>query len=190
MSVAASSAATAEVNKHATQTPASVAPEIEDKRNIISAPSVRDLDKDAKSGCLCRETSLATIARKPLKRQATVGRVGIAAIEPVAICGDSGLLTASILPDLAAQIGDQAKQLFVVGLHETNFGWRRKAVQLNAVQSFAAGSSRLRGPRAHRSKPRPVPIATRLTGLRWAIKRSCDQEGLKLNQSEKQRRPT
>jgi len=43
---------------------------------------VRDLDKDAKSGCLWQlrttdgpKTSLATIARKPLKRQAAVGRL-------------------------------------------------------------------------------------------------------------------
>jgi hypothetical protein len=36
----------------AAQTPDSVAREIKDKRNIIGAPSVRDLDEDAKSGCL------------------------------------------------------------------------------------------------------------------------------------------
>src|SRR5690349_5196002 len=50
------------------------------------------------------ETSLATIARKLLKRQAAVGRLVIATIEAVAICGNSGLLTASIPPDLATRV--------------------------------------------------------------------------------------
>jgi hypothetical protein len=38
MSVAASCAATVAANMHAAQTPASAAPEMADKRNIISAP--------------------------------------------------------------------------------------------------------------------------------------------------------
>ena len=44
--------------------------------------------------------------------QARVGRPDIAAIEAVAICGKSGLLTAGIPPYLATQI----KQPFVFGL--------------------------------------------------------------------------
>jgi len=140
--------------------------------------------RKAKTGW--RKTSLTAVARKLLKRQAMLGRLGIAAInEAVTICGKSGLLSASIPPDLVTQI----KQPFAL---------RAPSRPTSASVGRPSNSSRLvlccgfipfARPACAQVEPRTWRIATRLIGLRRVLKRSCGQEGLQLNQSEKQRRP-